>query len=220
MARKTGRPSHLIAQQRQRRQRTTVVAAVAVLVGLLAGGGIGFAIGRPGATDRAVADMRAAEAARDRNQIVELTDLARITRDRINPVLIALVKSVDDGRPASEATVAEWRRAMTDSARAFDDPPSGTTQTNVARGGLRAAVLAAGVAVESYAGALGVDPARRGPLLEAVKEQADNATVVWSVAATQLDQLNADAGHGHQHVYLDSPDGSGAMVPDEVPEGN
>jgi hypothetical protein len=219
MARKTGRQSHLIAQERRRQKQLIVVAAAAVLVGLLAGGGIGFAIGRPSATDRAIADLRASEAARDRTQIVELTDLARTTRDRINPVLVGLVQSVDD-TAVSEATVARWRQAMSESTRAFEDPPSGTTATNVARGGLRAAVLAASVAVETYSGALAVPPAQRGPLLEAARKQADNATVIWSVAATQLDQLNADAGHGHQHVYLDVRDGSGAMVPDEVPEGN
>ncbi len=49
------------------------------------------------------------------------------------------------------------------------------------------------------------------------------ATAVWSVAATQLDQINIDAGYGHQHVHLRvggevsfAPDGSaeGEGVPD------
>lgn len=219
MARRTGRPSHLVAQERQRRRRFAGVATAAVLVGLLVGGGIGFAVGRPGATDRAIAEMRAAEAVRDEAQIEELTALARTTRDRVDPVVAALIASVETGPTASAATVDGWRRAVDESVAAFADPPSGSTQANVARGGLRAAVLTIRAAVATYAGALAVDPGRQRPLLEAALAQADNATVVWSVAATQLDQLNSDAGHGHQHVYLDTRDGSGAMIPDEVPEG-
>jgi len=40
------------------------------------------------------------------------------------------------------------------------------------------------------------------PLL--LKMRSKRARQVWSVAATQLDQINVDAGNGHQEVYLDT----------------
>jgi len=39
-------------------------------------------------------------------------------------------------------------------------------------------------------------------------------------AAAQLDQINMDAGFGHQHVYLQTEQGSGAFTPDGEEEGH
>ena len=46
-----------------------------------------------------------------------------------------------------------------------------------------------------------------------------SAHIMWSVAATQLDQLNIDAGNGHQHVYLNNTSGDGIIPADGLPEG-
>ncbi|MEK8106119.1 hypothetical protein NKG94_14850 [Micromonospora sp. M12] len=93
---------------------------------------------------------------------------------------------------------------MRQAAAPFADPPSGTTATNVARGGLRGAVQQASLAVDAYALAAGVPAAQRAALLDLTSRQAAEAGTIWSVAATQLDQVSVDAGHGHQHVFLDT----------------
>jgi hypothetical protein len=59
----------------------------------------------------------------------------------------------------------------------------------------------------------------RAPLLTVASRQRLLAVTAWSVAATQLDQLNIDAGNGHRHACLtDSPEG-GTTVADGSPEG-
>ncbi|MDG4780911.1 hypothetical protein O7614_14795 [Micromonospora sp. WMMD961] len=62
-------------------------------------------------------------------------------------------------------------------------------------------------------------PAHQAALLDVTTRQAAEAATVWSVAATQLDQINVDAGHGHQHVFLDTDPPAGAVTPDGAAEG-
>jgi len=218
MVRRTGKSSYPVAQVDRRRRAVVLAAIGAVLAALVVGGGMGYAMGRPSAGESGLAEAEASEAARDRSQVGELTALARTTRDRIDPVLAGLVAAAGSKTSASAATVDGWRRTMTASAEPFAEPPSGTTATNVARGGLRAAVESAATAVETYARTLAVPAAQRQPLLDVAKQQAVNAATTWSVAATQLDQINIDAGYGHQHVYL-AGNASGAMTADKAPEG-
>jgi hypothetical protein len=191
----------------------------AVLIASLLGAGVGYLVGRPDATSAAVAELRAAELARDVTQIGELTALARRTRDQITPVLTELHAAVAAGQVVPAERVTAWQQTVRQATDAFADPPSGTTATNVARGGLRSAVTALAVAVDGYAAARGVAPAQRAPLMTLIERQVDGATTVWSVAATQLDQINIDAGYGHQHVHLRGDGGEGSFTPDGSAEG-
>jgi hypothetical protein len=220
MSPRTGRPSYLQPRPAARQRRTLLAGGIAVaLVALLLGTGLGYLIGRPDTTTAAVAELRAAEAARDVTQIAELTALARRTRDQITPVLTELHAAAETDRPAPAERVAAWQTTMKQATDAFADPPSGSTATNVARGGLRSAVTALAVAVDSYAAARGVAPAQRAGLMTLVERQATAAATTWSVAAAQLDQINIDAGHGHQHVYLEVEGGAGAFTSDGSAEG-
>jgi hypothetical protein len=179
------------------------VAAVVFGVG-------GYLVGRPAETDRMAEDIRAADAVRDKQQIKELTGLARATRDDLAPVVTGLA---GDG---TAADVQTWRRIVDAAVTSFADPPSGSTATNVARGSLAGAVdqldLAVAAFEQSLAGGAGAK--------ELAVRQKDLAVTAWSVGATQLDQINVDAGYGHQHVYLEAdPDGE-AFTPDGEPEGH
>ena len=58
-------------------------------------------------------------------------------------------------------------------------------------------------------------PRRRSPAAPAPPPRPS-----WSVAAAQLDQINVDAGFGHQHVYLQTEQGSGAFTADGEEEGH
>ncbi|PZG01499.1 hypothetical protein [Micromonospora deserti] len=221
MTRRTGRPSYLLPRPDTRRPHTSRFAAVVVAVGLavaVLAGATGYATGRPDDTTSAIAEMRAVEARRDTQQISDLTTTARRLREELSPILSAFTAPA--GAPQPEAgQLRQWQQAIQHATQAFADPPSGTTATNVARGGLRAAVDQAALAVDTYLLALTAPPAQRAALTDLATRQATQAAATWSVAAAQLDQINIDAGHGHQHVYLDTSPGSGAFTPDGAQEG-
>ncbi|MEU7591008.1 hypothetical protein AB0A95_32530 [Micromonospora sp. NPDC049230] len=222
MARRTGRPSYLSDNPDVRRRRTVRVVAVAgaiALVTALLGGLIGYQAGRPDATEASIASIKEADAKRDAQQIVELTETARRVSAQIAPILTTLKADTTAGRAPDPAQARRWQETMREAAKPFADPPSGSTATNVARGGLRGAIQQAGLAVDSYALAASAPAAQRAALLDLTARQAAEAVTIWSVAATQLDQVSIDAGHGHQHVFLTTdPEGS-AFTPDGEAEG-
>ncbi len=223
MSRRTGRPSHLSSPSaRPGRPSARVLAAgaaVAVVLALL-GGLVGYAVGRPGATEAGIAELRAADAERDAQQIVELTDMARRTGAELGPILAAVTDESEAGRVPEAARVDEWQQAMKRLTAQFADPPSGMTTTNVARGGLRGAVEQAAVAVDTIALAGNLPADRQPEQVALAARQAALAATTWSVAATQLDQLNIDAGNGHQHVHLDGGHDDGGLPPDGEAEGS
>ncbi|TCC00144.1 hypothetical protein E0H26_00050 [Micromonospora zingiberis] len=221
MSRKTGRPSYLLAPPARTSRPTTRLllgaAAVALSAGLL-GGLIGYSVGRPSQAEAGIAQLQEAEAERDVQQIIELTDLAHRTGGELSPILAAIRQASDAGRPPEAAQVRQWQQTMRKLTEQFADPPSGTTATNVARGGLRSAVAQAALAVDALA--LPAAATGTGEQLALVARQAALAVTMWSVAATQLDQINIDAGQGHQHVHLDTGGADGAFAPDGTPEGH
>jgi hypothetical protein len=179
-----------------------VFALIGFAVGAVLFGGGGYLAGKPSEQEQMTNDIRAADAARDVEQIKSLTDLARTTRDDLTPILAGL----EGDAPAADVT--SWQQTVTAVARSFDDPPSGSTATNVARGSLSTAVDQLAVAVDAY---------QRG-LHDLAVRQRDLAVTTWSVGAAQLDQINIDAGYGHQHVYLESG-ADEAFTADDAPEG-
>jgi hypothetical protein len=182
--------------------RRVLPAVLAFVAGAVVFGVGGYLVGAPSEEAQMAADIRAEDAARDKVQIKELTDLARETRDDLAPVLEGLATHTGDG--------AAWQRTVDAAARKFDDPPSGTTATNVARGSLTAAIDQLALAVAAH---------QKGDH-DLATRQRDLAVTTWSIAATQLDQINVDAGYGHQHVYLQSEPGGDAFTPDGEPEGH
>ncbi|RCG29913.1 hypothetical protein DQ384_17250 [Sphaerisporangium album] len=204
-----------------------VALLITALVAALIAGPIGYLIGRPDAGQVAIADMQEADAKRDVQQIGELTASARKTAEELNPVLSGVVAAFPkdpaaNPRPAGPAPLgdlAEWQRVLQQAVARHADTPSGTTATNVARGGFRSAVNTLAAAVDTYAAAEKLPADARQPIIDLATRQRSAGIAMWSVAATQLDQLNIDAGNGHQHVYLSSTPGEGAISPDGVPEG-
>jgi len=193
---------------------------IAVVLAALAAGLAGFLAGRPDATARAVDEIRAAEARRDVAQIRELTTTARASQQELSALLAEFDPALDGGPPPDAATVARWQATMRALVAKHADSPSGTTATNVARGGLRAAVGDFQVAVDLYAAAHAVPAAQRGDLVALADRARTGAATAWSIAATQLDQVNIDAGLGHQHVFLETEPGSGAFTADGAEEGH
>jgi hypothetical protein len=219
MSRRTGRPSYARPPAKPPRARLLALAVAAVAVAALVAG-VGYGIGCPDATARAVDDLRAAEARRDVAQIQQLTTLGRQTQGDLAPLLADLDAALDGSRPAARPVVDGWKGRVAVLVERHAESPSGTTATNVARGGFRSALDQVAIAVDLLATAAHVPAAQRPALLGQVRRLRTAATVAWSVAATQLDQINVDAGLGHQHVHLPSTPGSGAFTADDAPEGN
>jgi hypothetical protein len=231
MSRKTGKPSWTkptpraattTSQMPGRALRAAVALLAAAAVGLF----VGVQVASPSATDAAITSLRADEAKRDATQIVELTALARSTSQQVKPVVDGLrsgLPAADTGaaasRPVTAEQLAQWKQIMAQQVERHRDAPSGSTATNIARNGLRNAVNQLTVALDTAAAAHALPADQQAPLLAVASRQRLLAVNAWSVTATQLDQINIDAGNGHQHVYLtDNPEG-GATVSDGSPEG-
>ncbi|WP_245736627.1 hypothetical protein [Micromonospora pattaloongensis] len=199
--------------------------ALALLVGALIGGLIGAALADDSSpTADRVAELKAAEARRDAQQIVDLTGQARRTQQSLLPVLDGLAAALPPGATApgptaTDAAVTGWATTTDKAVEEFADPPSGGTAVNIARSGLTAALRQLDLAVDTYTAALAAPPADRPALLGLAGRQRDAAVATWSVAATQLDVLNVDAGHGHAHVFLPAVPGQGALTADGAHEG-
>ncbi|MER5646272.1 hypothetical protein [Streptosporangium sp. NPDC002524] len=224
MSSKTARRPRVPAQPGARPSSRTGLI-VAVLAAVVVAGPVGYFLGRPDASQVAVADMREAEAKRDVQQIGELTSVARTTVGELNGVLAGLAEVLPrDGKPgarsAEPAEVDGWRKAVRQAVDRHAETPSGTTATNVARAGLRSAVDAMAIAVDAYAAGSRLPEDSRRTFLDLAARQRSAAVATWSVAATQLDQISIDAGHGHQHVYLTGVPGEEGISADTVPEGS
>jgi hypothetical protein len=162
---------------------------------------------------------------RDREQVQELTDRMRRAAEDLQPVLSGMAETFPPGRDnrlgdvATAADVRAWRRPVEEVDAYFEDPPSGETGTNVARGGFSASVDALVGAVDTYELALESGGPREA-LLEQARAERNLAVRSWSVAATQLDAINIATGFGHQHVYLGGSTEAGGFGADPAPEGS
>lgn len=168
-------------------------------------------------------DLRKQFAARDKQQIKELTTRTRSMVDEFSPVIVGLGKTLPPasrrvGPLAGASEVEDWLGRVREADAYFAETVSGETATNVARSGFGNAVDVLLEAVETYQLALD-EPGARDALLAAARDQRDLAARTWSTASIQLDAINVEAGFGHQHVVFPSSAGPGAQPPDTLPEG-
>lgn len=171
-----------------------------------------------------VAELEAERAERDAAQVAELTELARTIHAELVPVLEEMNETLPaDGADTAAVTgaqVASWRDATDSAVASFADPPSGSTGHNVARGGLRVAVELLASTVTAVELAREADDDGRAALESQAAELRKQAVRAWAVAATQLDMVNIEAGHGHVHLFLPANPDDGAMTADSMPEGS
>jgi hypothetical protein len=217
MSRKTGKPTYVASAASQSPAGNGKIWGLAGLIAVAVALGATGALltASPSRSEDSIAAIRQEEAKRDTKQIVELTTMARNTKTVIMPVVTGLA----EGKTASSSQLAAWKAVMLQETQRYAVTVSGTTATNVARGGFRNAVDLLSTTLDSYAATLALPAGQQQTMLEIVGRQRKLAVATWSVAATQLDQLNNDAGNGHQHVYLNSTDDGGAMTSDGAPEG-
>ncbi|MBR8740969.1 hypothetical protein [Nocardiopsis sp. MG754419] len=173
-----------------------------------------------------VAELEASAEDRHVDQVAELIEHTRATHEELVPVLNSLdeVLPADGGEPAEDLpdteTIDDWLKSTQNARAHLDHAESGETDFNVTHAGLRGSVDVLGSALNAYHAAAQADGDQRTELLELTADLRDQAVRGWSVAATQLDVVSIDSGHGHIHLYLPTAPGSGAMEPDEAEDGD
>lgn len=201
-------------------------AVMAFALGLAVAFGIGAMATPAPTTEQKIADLQRSDAERDVKQVATLTELARGSADRLAPVLNAMAaampvaKGAAPGPAPTPDVIRGWRDVVSKEVTSHADSPSAGTAVNVARGGLRAAVQQLNGAVDLFDAAVGAPEALRAQLTTLAGQQRTLALRTWSVAAVQLDVINIDAGYGHAHVQLPAGPESGAIAPDNSPEGS
>jgi hypothetical protein len=202
-----------------------VVAVVVALVVTLTRG----AAGEPGtaedpgfAVDPArVAELEAAEEARDADNLVASIDHARHLQSELVPVLHGLhaVLPVDGSTaaPPDATDVAAWRATVDGLVAETESLASGSSEHNIVRNGMLTSLQLVGDSVDAVGLAAAADAGSAQDLYALAGDLRTRAVDTWGIAATQLD-LRAIAGdQGHVHVFLplhpdDSLDG-GLDVP-------
>lgn len=199
-----------------------LVGAVIAVVVTVVDGGDGTVTPDPAR----VAELEASAADRHVDQVAELIEHTRAAHEELGPVLESLGEALpeDGSEPAEDLpdaeTIAGWSRT-TDNARThLDHAESGETDFNVTHAGLRGSVDVLGSTLDALDVAVAADDEQSAELLELTVDLRDQAVRAWSVAATQLDVISIDAGHGHIHLYLPAAPGSGALEPDEAEDGD
>lgn len=172
-----------------------------------------------------VAELQASAQERDRARVDELVHHATAAHEVLVPVVESLDEAVppDGASPAGQAPddaeIDSWLETVHEAAVHFEDAPSGETGHNVAYAGLSNAVDLLGSAVVAYSNARLAEDTQRTELLELAGDLRTQAVRGWSVAATQLDVVSVESGHGHVHLYLPAAPGSGALGPDGAEGG-
>jgi hypothetical protein len=153
-----------------------------------------------------VAELEAQEEARGVELVAELTQQTTAAHAGLLGVIEGLHTVVPAGGTAvvsPSVNPGAWHTAVGAAIGTYGDPPSGSTEFNTVRNGLLLAIDLLGSAATAYESAV-VAPAgpQQDELLELAGRLRDQAVAAWSVAATQLDVLNIDAGYGHAHITL------------------
>lgn len=162
----------------------------------------------------------------DEEPVEEFVHHVHMVHEELQPLVesLDLVLPPDGSAPSGDtvdaAEVDGWRETVHEAAHHFDDIPVGDAAGyNVARTGLSNAVDLLGSSVAAYASAQDADGTQQATLFELSSDLRTQAVNAWSVAATQLDLISTESGHGHVHLYLPAAPDSGALEPDDSEVG-
>lgn len=182
-----------------------VAVAVAAVVGLTRGGAAaddgGFAV-----DPARVAELEAAEEARDAENLVASIDHARYLQTELVPVLHGLhaVLPVDGSSavPADPADVAAWHATVDGLVAETEALASGSSEHNIVRNGMLTSLELVGDALDAVGLAASADPAAAPDLYALAGDLRTRAVETWGLAAVQLDLRSTAGSQGHVHVFL------------------
>lgn len=167
-----------------------------------------------------VAELEAAEAARDAQNLGVVTDFALSAQERLVPTMndlsVALPLDGSPGTPATPEQVRTWREALATLTTEAEALPAGASGYNVTRNGLGVSIALLGDTVDTLVLAEGAADPARAELLALAADLRLRAADTWAMAATQLDELSVGADQGHVHVFLplhpdDAGDGAASL---------
>lgn len=168
------------------------VAAIAVLVA-----GVAVVViqwDTPVAPDpERVAELEDEEVERDTTQVAELASLTEETRDTLTPVAAELQSS-----QSSEETPSDLDSLLTtveEAEASFTDVPSGTTEHNLAWGGVESSVQLFDSALRAHAAASDAEGDLAADLHDHAHALTGQALASWEVASGQVEVLAAAADH-------------------------
>ncbi|WP_454729654.1 hypothetical protein [Cellulosimicrobium protaetiae] len=188
------------------------LAVVAVVVALV----VVLTREAPAATDEGfavdparVAELEAAEEARDADNLVASIEHAEHVQTELVPVLHGLhaVLPVDGSTavPADPAEVAEWRATVDGLVAETESLQSGSSEHNIVRNGMLTSLQLVGDTLDAVglaAAADASDPTAASDLYALAGELRTRAVDAWGLAAIQLDLRSTAGGQGHVHVFL------------------
>ncbi|PDP89285.1 hypothetical protein CQJ94_02495 [Glycomyces fuscus] len=157
----------------------------------------------------------------DAEQVGALLTHTRTAHEGLVPVVEDMEEFLptDGSHPPLEMTEASvvnsWRTEVQGAAVHLGEVPEAGSAHRTAHAGLASSVQLLSMSVETYAkAALVEDEDLRMDVLHIAMDLRDQAVISWSVAATHLDAVSVDTGHGHVHLYLPAAPDSGALGPD------
>ncbi len=156
-----------------------------------------------------VAELEAAEEARDADNLVASIEHAQHVQTELVPVLHGLhaVLPVDGSTavPADPAEIAEWRATVDGLVAETESLQSGSSEHNIVRNGMLTSLQLVGDSLDAVrlATAAGTsDPTATTDLYALAGELRTRAVDTWGLAAIQLDLRSTTGGQGHVHVFL------------------
>jgi hypothetical protein len=181
-----------------------------------------------------VAELEAAEAERNAENLTAVGELAVSAQERLLPVMDGLhgVLPTDEAHPAdgdhpadeahaerpTPAEVSEWRGVVREVAEEVEALPPGSSEHNIVRNGLLLSTALLGdtldvleLAGDAEGGGTGASESSER-LYGVAGDLRSRAVDAWAQAAVQLDLQYIAADRGHLHAFLPlnsgmSPDG-------------
>lgn len=156
-----------------------------------------------------VAELEAAEEARDADNLVASIEHAEHVQAELVPVLHGLhaVLPVDGSTavPADADDVAAWRATVDALVAETESLDSGSSEHNIVRNGILTSLQLVGDTLDAVglaAAADASDPTAAPDLYALAGELRTRAVDTWGLAAIQLDLRATSGGRGHVHVFL------------------
>ncbi|OLT45558.1 hypothetical protein [Cellulosimicrobium sp. CUA-896] len=184
-----------------------VVVLVAVLVVTLTrGAGQGPADDALAVDPARVAELEAAEEARDAENLTASIEHAQALQAELVPVLHDLhgVLPVDGttATPPTAEEVAAWRTVVDGLVAETESLATGSSEHNIVRNGMLTSLELLGDTVDAVDLARAADASTAPDLYALAGGLRTRAVDTWGLAAIQLDLRSTSGGQGHVHVFL------------------
>jgi hypothetical protein len=188
-----------------------------------------------------VAELEAAEAERDVENLTAAAERAVSAQERLLPVMDGLYAALPtgdesgdasaadasaggpegDGEPPTAAELSEWRDAVDEVTADIEALPSGSSEHNIVRNGLVLSTALLGDTLDVLELAGESSGSGESERLSAVAgDLRTRAVDAWAVAAVQLDLQHIAADRGHLHAFLPLHSGMSEEGEAGVPHGD